>query len=91
MVREFRNTNPPSGSVMSIHELDQLHESDDSPGVFLKKDEIVTSTPIATRRRSRVSCKDNYVVLHLSRNNNNGDGIENHAIRVKATIANNIL
>ena len=51
---------------MSIHELSmlddvefQLHESDDSPGVFLKKDGIVTWTPIATRTRSRVCCKDN--------------------------------
>ena len=66
ITRVQKATNPPSGSVMSIHELSmlddvefQLHESDDSPGVFLKKDGIVTWTPIATRTRSRVCCNDN--------------------------------
>ena len=82
ITRVQKATNPPSGSVMSIHELTmlddvefQLHESDDSPGVFLKKD---TRTTIATRRRSRVSCNCTCRgVLY-----NNGDGsvfLEKHA------------
>lgn len=46
--------NEPTDSVMSIHELSklddvefQLRESDDLPGVLLKKDGIVTWTPVA--------------------------------------------
>ena len=70
--RVQKSTNPSSDSVMSIHELTMLDMWSFSymrvmthPEFFLIKDGAVTWTPIATRRRSRVSCKDNNV-LHLS-------------------------
>ena len=53
ITRVQKATNPPSGSVMSIHELTmlddvefQLHESNDSPGVTVIPTSPLFSTPV---------------------------------------------
>ena len=79
ITRVQKVTNPPSGSVMSIHELTmlddvefQLHYNDDSPGVCLKKQGIVSWTPpIATSTSSTVLCKENKQSCRCVLYNNN--------------------